>query len=587
MATKVKPSIDYTSKDYEAFRHDMINLIPYLMPEYTDFSESDAGVMLVELNAYVADILSYYQDRQANEVYLGTATQRKSVLDIVKQLGYRLSNAVPSSSKLVVELTEPLDRQFVIPKGFSVSTEGSEYEEPINFETTEDLVIPRGAKGIEQDEYGNYLYSVDIVQGITISSEVVGSSNGQPQQRFQLKYQDVIDDSVDLYVDEGAGLELWTDITNSDIGSTTDGKHYLRETDEDGFTYIVFGDGLNGKIPAIGTDNIYASYRIGGGADTNVGANSIIVANSNLAEIERVFNPIPATGGRDRESIESAKVNAPKLFKTQSRAVTTEDYANIARSVPGVSKAIAVPDDKLYNTVHVTIAPNGGGLPTGKLIQDVNELLDERKVITTNVIMEMPKYIYARISMNIQIEEEWSRQEVKTYVIEALKALFDFESREFGQGVPISKIYHDIMHVQGVYSVLITRTTINPLIEWGQVSGNPKFESVDSLPSLQYSGEWKVVMTSPTEFNVYRIEQDEEGNDIITEDMGSGRMDELFTANDNSIEFLIERGSLDCTVDDYWKFKTSPYLSDISVGDYEILLLDEADLEINIEGGRP
>lgn len=585
METKIKPYIDYTSRDYEAFRYDMLNLIPFLLPEYTDLSESDAGVMLVELNAYVADILSYYIDRVANEVYLGTATQRQSVINIVKQLSYTLSNSTPSSSLLVFKLIEPAKNEIVIPKGFSASTEGSAYEEPITFETTRDLIIPKGAIGTEQDENGNYLYAVEVVQGITIPNEIVGSSNGQPQQRFRLQYQNVIDDSIELFVDEGAGFELWTDLTNKDISSTTDGKHYYRETDEDNFTYIIFGDGLNGKIPAIGTDNIQASYRVGGGSHTNVGANTIVVPNSNIAEIDSVFNPIPATGGRDRESIEEAKVNAPKLFKTQSRAVTKEDYENIARSVPGVSKAIAVPDPVLYNTVHITVAPNGGGLPSTKLIQDVRQLLEERKVITTNIIMEMPKYIEADIAMNIRILDGWSQQDTLTNVTETMKAVFNFENMDFGKGIPVSKIYQEIMGIQGIYSVTVTKMTIKPLIRWDRVSGNPVFDEVKPQPSLNYSGAWKVEMQDSTTFKVYQISYREDGTIEIDKEMGTGTMNTEFTASDGSIKFTIQKGSLDCTAGDYWTFNTSPYIGDISIGDYEILLLDVDGMEINVEGG--
>ena len=582
-----RPNIDYTSKDYEAFRHDMINLIPHILPEYTDFSQSDAGIMMIELNAYVADILSYYQDRQANETYLGTATQRKSVIDITRQLGYPLKNAVPSSSRLVVVLSEPAGSQFTIPRGFSVSTEGSDYEEEITFETMEDLVIPRGALGNEKDpDTGEYLYTAEIVQGITIPSEIVGSSNGQPQQRFRLEYQNVIDGSVNIYVDEGGGLELWTDVTNDLIGSTEDGKQYHRETDEDGFTYIVFGDGLNGKIPAIGTDNIYGGYRVGGGEYTNVGSNAITVANTNIAGIEEIFNPIPATGGVDRETINSAKNQAPKSFRTQERAVTPEDYENIALTIPGVAKARAVPDELSATTVLVTIAPSGGGIPNSNLIEDVANLLDDRKMITTNVVIEMPKYVMTKITVEARIHDTWSRKEVQAYITESLKSLFNFDTRDFGEGVPVSRIYHDLMQVQGMYSLILKRTTIDPVIDWVIVSGNPTFENVTVNPNLEYRGEWKIEMTSSTNFKVVKVDRNTDGGLIERESMGTGTMGTTFKSSDNSLEFLLEEGNVSCTAGDHWVLRTSPYLGDIEIKGHEILLLDEDNLEITITGGR-
>lgn len=581
----LKPTIDYTSKDYEAFRNDMLGLIQRKMPEYTDFSESDFGVALIEAISYVADILSYYQDRIANEAYLFTATQRKSVIDIVKMLSYRLKNAVPSTTELVFT-RKKADTDLIIPKGTSVSTEGNEYEDPINFETDQDLIIPKGAFGDEKGPDGEYLYKVTATQGITIPEEVIGSSNGQPLQRFKLKYQDVIDGSVEVFVDEGSGFELWTDVTDNPTLAPADGRYYTRETDEDRYTWIVFGDGLNGKIPEIGSDNILATYRIGGGLDTNVGANTITVLNSNDLEVDAVFNPIPATGGMDYESIDDAKVNAPKLFKTRDRAVTKEDYEALALSVPGVGKAIAVPDDTIINTVHVTVAPNGGGQPSEKLLNDVYQLLDDKKVITTQIIMEQPKYVMARISFNVQIEDGYQQSTVRTFLIEAMKSLFDFNTRDFGQGMPISRIYHDLMTIDGVYSVDVTRMTTKPLIEFTVVSGDVVFDDVVVLPSNTYSGDWKVVMDSETDFTVYQVAYDGNGNEILTP-KGSGTVDETFTSDGNEIQFTIQTvaGGASLAQGDTWRFHTLPYLGNLTVGKYEMLLLDEADLQITMTGG--
>lgn len=581
---KLKPSIDYTSKDYEAFRSDLLGIIPLLMPEYTDLSESDAGVMMVELNAYIGDILSYYQDRRANEVYLPTATQRQSVLDITSGIGYTLRNATPSRSTLVVELTAPAKVDFVVPKGFSVATAGTEYEEPITFETTVDLVIPKGAVGTEQDEKGNYLYKVPVVQGITILNEVLGSSNGLPQQKLQLHHQSVIDGSTNVYIDEGAGFELWTDVTDDTVGATESGKQYTRETDEDGYTWIVLGDGLNGKIPAIGIDNIVCSYRVGGGLDTNVGTGSITEVNMNLAGIKSVTNPEPATGGLDAETLDEAKVNAPKMFKSQARAVTTEDYENISTSVPGVAKAKAVVDETMANTVHIIIAPDGGGQPTVDLVNEVEQVLDERKVITTNVLMEPPRYVLARLGVDFTINSEWNPQEVRSYVMESLKTLFDFSTMDFGVGMPISKVYQALTQVQGVYSLTVNRMTMKPTIEWVQVSGNPTFSNVDTLTAADYDGYWKVEMTSATAFKVSRLSYDAEGNEILVP-KGTGTMGTLFKDTDNMLQFTLTAGSLANNAGDYWRIRTIPYFRDISVGPYEILMLDEETLDLTFTGG--
>lgn len=95
-----KRMIDYIAKDYESFRQAMIDLIPQKLPEWTDRSEADFGVVLIELFAYMADILGYYQDRIANESFLATAQERRSVIHHLRTIGYELAAPAPASALL-------------------------------------------------------------------------------------------------------------------------------------------------------------------------------------------------------------------------------------------------------------------------------------------------------------------------------------------------------------------------------------------------------------------------------------------------------------------------------------------------------
>ena len=71
---------DYLTLDYEGFRQMMIDRLKERLPEYTDFSETDMGIVLIELTAHGLDILSYYKDRQSLECFLPTARERKNVI---------------------------------------------------------------------------------------------------------------------------------------------------------------------------------------------------------------------------------------------------------------------------------------------------------------------------------------------------------------------------------------------------------------------------------------------------------------------------------------------------------------------------
>src|SRR5712691_8224242 len=101
------PAIDYTDKDYDSLRQAMLNLAAYRLPEWTDRSPADLGVLLVDLFAYLGDILSYYQDRLASESYLDTAVERRSIMYLLRLIGYELAGPVAASAELDLVFAAP------------------------------------------------------------------------------------------------------------------------------------------------------------------------------------------------------------------------------------------------------------------------------------------------------------------------------------------------------------------------------------------------------------------------------------------------------------------------------------------------
>jgi hypothetical protein len=86
----VEPDINYLAKDYASFRQLILDRLSLIMPAWQETHVPDIGVMLVEVLAYVADYLSYYQDAVATEAYLDTARQRISVRRHVRLVDYQM-----------------------------------------------------------------------------------------------------------------------------------------------------------------------------------------------------------------------------------------------------------------------------------------------------------------------------------------------------------------------------------------------------------------------------------------------------------------------------------------------------------------
>lgn len=352
---------DYLTLDYEGFRQMMIDRLKERLPEYTDFSETDMGIVLIELTAYGLDIISYYKDRQALECFLPTARERKNVIMHCKTyFGYTLAGATPA---IFVQVFETDGSGFSKKAGdlFKVHTKEKQGESAIYYELIGSLdvnnnfnpnfYIPSGVKGTETDDStGIYLYRALVCQGVTVTKENVGVSDGTAYQKYVTSQSPVLDydssvserygeDVVRVFVGESS--EEWTRVDNF-LLSKPDSKHFTFSIDDSGNGVIEFGNDLSGKIPP-DKSKIKCTYRVGGGDSTNVGANTITEYDTAESGLIRTFNPYTALVlGTDAESIEEAKIKAPASLRALDRAVTIRDYADIGIQLDYVSSAQSV-----------------------------------------------------------------------------------------------------------------------------------------------------------------------------------------------------------------------------------------------------
>ena len=136
------PSVDYTSRDYAAILTDMTNLIPIFSPTWTNRDPADFGMTLLELFAYMGDILNYYIDRTANEALITSATQRQTVLQIANLIGYTPTNSTASTVTLTFQnsTASPITLPALTQVATSLVSNGTTTQ--VVFETNSALTIP-------------------------------------------------------------------------------------------------------------------------------------------------------------------------------------------------------------------------------------------------------------------------------------------------------------------------------------------------------------------------------------------------------------------------------------------------------------
>ena len=104
----VKPPISYTSRDFSSIKDDLINYAKIYYPNtYKDFNEASFGAMMIDMIAYVGDILSFYVDYQTNETLIDTAIEEGSIVKIAKQLGYKFNSTPVSTGQAAFYVSVP------------------------------------------------------------------------------------------------------------------------------------------------------------------------------------------------------------------------------------------------------------------------------------------------------------------------------------------------------------------------------------------------------------------------------------------------------------------------------------------------
>ena len=561
--TKI-PQIDYTSKDFESLINDLVNRIQFFNPEWTDFNESDFGITLLELYAFVADGLHYNLDRQANECFLPTAVKRESVVKLLKLIDYELPSAQPASVDLTFTLDSIEALDVLIPAGTECQTEGD--EDPVFFETVEDLTIVAGQlQGI-----------VGAVEGLSRDEEL-SVSDGLAFQQKEIQQAPIIDGSIQTFIDEGSGEQEWLEVDSLASSGISD-LHYITQRDADDVVTIFFGDNANGKIPLLNSP-IRAAFRLGGGLRGNVGAVTVIVINSTILLSGQPIilegnNVNSATGGVDRQSAEEAKILGPRTLQTLNRAVTANDYRTLAETLPSVAKAIASPQG--FMNVDVIIAPAGGGLPSQALKDEVFDFLDERNCAGTLITVNDPVYLLIDIEGEVVVKSNFVNNDIEIAVLAAIteELAFTNQLRSFGTSVFLSDIFALIDNIEGVSHVNLTKMAPDPLVTLVIWTGDGTFSKIDfGLRAIDEI--WTIAFTSATTFTAT--------GSISGIQTNTGTVNVGYTSDLEEVAFTIIPGVSANNIGDIATFRASERIGNIELLDNE--LAQEGLINLTFTGG--
>jgi Baseplate J-like protein len=321
---------------------------------------------------------------------------------------------------------------------------------------------------------GLHLNTVPATQAATRLDDRLGRSNGRPAQVVRLPKVPVLiapatgEPDIELQILEEGQSPVWVRVDDF-FRSGPDDPHYMLDP---ATGTITLGDGRRGRIPVADAQVTATRYRVGGGSIGNVGAGLVTKIKGRLRGVAGVTNLRASHDGSDAEPLDEVKLRAPHDLRMRDRAVSAEDFAELALRTPGVAlhKAFALPrravgaDGTLLDkdgSVTLLVLPVSDHLtpqPDEDQKRAICRWLEPRRLITTELHIIGPRYSkVTRLQARLTVRQDHDLGAVAGAVLDALIAFLDpitggedGTGWPFGQDIFYGDLYERILAVEGV-----------------------------------------------------------------------------------------------------------------------------------------
>ena len=457
------PGFDFASRDYNNIRTDLMARASRVTPEWVDRDPSDFGVLMVDLWAYMGDIMHYYIDRAAGESFVSTATQKESLLALANLFDYTPFTRTSSTATVYVSSSASSSTSYPITIPANTVFTGPDN---LEFFSNSDVVVTFASSSN---------VAVLVTQGTKIVEEVLTTSaSGQVGQAYSLAKLSAVPTSAQVYVyEDGVNPTAWNRVTDVSLASTGSSV-YSVNVNANNETQIVFGNRISGRVPPTNT-KITVTYYVTNGANGNLSQGKITSFKSSPPQyIQMGQASTAAVGGSSGETVDSIKTSLKAVIKSQNRAVTLQDFVDLALIIPGVYKSVAKYDPSatsggsvtVYGLPYIASYPSYSAASVGISAAVQSEIVSSIQPLATlgvsvyagSSVTLIPKNITA----TIYVDESYVASSVKSAVSSVLDALFELPSIGFGEDLKIGDVYRAIHNVEGVLYATVTISGSTP-----------------------------------------------------------------------------------------------------------------------------
>jgi predicted phage baseplate assembly protein len=326
------------------------------------------------------------------------------------------------------------------------------------------------------------LFRYNTVEAVSLSSvteELAGQSNGRTGQVVRLRHRSVLPGSVIVTTVPPPGEAVRDDqpwqVVRDLVESGPQDRHVVVDATPG---ELRFGDGEHGQVPLAGFD-IVVSYRHGGTTLANVAKDAVTGLQTAAPGIESVTNLRAATGGRDEETSESLREHAASRLRSLERAVTAEDYRQLALEVGGVADAVAIerrhpdyPDADIPGCVTVAVLPDPGEQATPyaspELLDVVRSVLAPRRTLGAELFVRSARFLEVSVSVVLDVDPYASFGEIRTEAAARLRGALSpvpaggatATTSRFGRDFFPTTLFAELQAVPGVIAVPLLEVTV-------------------------------------------------------------------------------------------------------------------------------
>ena len=418
--------------DYRSIKS---NLIAFLksQSEFTNFDFAGSGLdVIMDLLSYNTYYNSFYLNMLANEMFLDTAELRNSVVQKAKMIGYTPRSV--QGTKAIVQLE-------IVPSDSSTSMI---VEKDKRFSSTIDdqryMFTTADSYGAILDATGKFtINDVQLNQGVRITHKYKVDYNNKEQQ-FILPNTNTDITTLSVIVKSSSSAtetHAYQLISDTVKVTPTSNVYFLYESFENKFE-VQFGDNKIGYRPADGSQVILAA-NISDGSATNKAATFRAVDPIGGYSNVSITTITAGYGGAGRESIAEIKYNAPKLYETQNRCVTLNDYKRIVEKEWVNAESVTCwggeqNDPPRYGKAYIAVKPKSGLFLTTKDKEVIKkEILATKNMVSVTPEIVAPDYLYIAIIANVRYDPNKTVQSPQEIGERIVSTCLDYNTQELGK----------------------------------------------------------------------------------------------------------------------------------------------------------